>query len=149
MNATELCKNLERIGIRLEVVGSRLCYQPRYLMTSDLLAELRTHKSELIRRHRLDPTKLGQALEPDDSESSRSGETESSSTRALDTRSLSGLSDWTADTIELSELQPCLKCQSLEQWESISGSWRCLHCDPPRNLKHCVRSNRYNGRTNN
>jgi hypothetical protein len=26
---------------------------------------------------------------------------------------------------------PCPKCGSLELWESMAGSWRCMICDPP------------------
>lgn len=26
---------------------------------------------------------------------------------------------------------PCLKCGTLELWQSLAGNWRCLRCDPP------------------
>ena len=26
---------------------------------------------------------------------------------------------------------PCSECGSLELWETLAGTWRCVHCDPP------------------
>ena len=26
---------------------------------------------------------------------------------------------------------PCRQCGSLELWETLAGTWRCLRCDPP------------------
>ena len=26
---------------------------------------------------------------------------------------------------------PCPKCGTLELWQSLAGTWRCLRCDPP------------------
>jgi hypothetical protein len=35
------------------------------------------------------------------------------------------------DSIDPSELTPCWLCSSLEQWQSWTGEWHCLRCDPP------------------
>jgi hypothetical protein len=32
---------------------------------------------------------------------------------------------------EIERIDPCQQCGSLEQWQSLAGSWRCLKCDPP------------------
>ena len=40
---------------------------------------------------------------------------------------------WGGSTFEdLLEPPPaCDECGSLELWETLAGTWRCLHCDPP------------------
>ena len=38
--------------------------------------------------------------------------------------------DW-PETIDVREVTPCMSCDSLELWESMTGIWRCSHCDPP------------------
>ncbi len=28
--------------------------------------------------------------------------------------------------------EPCPECRTLEMWETMTGRWRCMRCDPPR-----------------
>ncbi len=35
------------------------------------------------------------------------------------------------DLIDAADLSACLKCGSLELWQSEVGTWRCSKCDPP------------------
>ncbi len=27
--------------------------------------------------------------------------------------------------------EPCSECETLELWQSLTGKWKCLRCDPP------------------
>lgn len=38
--------------------------------------------------------------------------------------------DW-PETIDIRDVTPCPNCGSLELWETMAGTWRCLRCDPP------------------
>lgn len=38
--------------------------------------------------------------------------------------------DW-PETIDVREVTPCPKCGTLELWETLAGTWKCLRCDPP------------------
>ena len=42
-----------------------------------------------------------------------------------------GPDGWPVDSIHAEELAPCSKCNSLDLWQTLSGSWRCMKCDPP------------------
>jgi hypothetical protein len=33
------------------------------------------------------------------------------------------------DGVLLDDLTPCPRCNSLELWETLAGTWRCQHCD--------------------
>ena len=37
---------------------------------------------------------------------------------------------WDADTINPDDLPPCSQCGSYEQWQSLTGNWHCLACEP-------------------
>lgn len=38
--------------------------------------------------------------------------------------------DWRRlQSLDPSELEPCPRCGSLELWQTLAGTWRCLHCD--------------------
>ncbi len=42
-----------------------------------------------------------------------------------------GQDGWPLDSIDPDELDPCPKCGTLELWQTLTGNWRCLRCDPP------------------
>ena len=50
--------------------------------------------------------------------------------RILNATRYSGPDDW-PETIDVREVTPCTKCGSLELWETMAGTWRCLSCEPP------------------
>lgn len=35
-----------------------------------------------------------------------------------------------AGDVDPQDINPCSRCGRLEQWQSLSGNWRCLHCEP-------------------
>jgi hypothetical protein len=39
--------------------------------------------------------------------------------------------DWPEGSIPASAVEPCWLCESLEMWQSFTGQWHCLRCDPP------------------
>jgi hypothetical protein len=38
---------------------------------------------------------------------------------------------WPAGAVDPDELTPCAHCNTLDQWQTLTGNWRCLRCDPP------------------
>lgn len=39
--------------------------------------------------------------------------------------------DWPADSLPAGDVPACWLCDSLQAWQSMTGQWRCLRCDPP------------------
>jgi len=157
MTAAELLIDLARRGIRLEADGNQLRFSPRSAVTPDLADRLRAHKTELLAIlrpeadapsvdhnqaaavwqaavDRLDGDTPLQAeiLEGLRSASARWVGDEEPAERADDcfVEPL-GPDGWPMGCINPDELTPCAKCRSLEQWQTMTGRWRCLHCDPP------------------
>ena len=40
---------------------------------------------------------------------------------------------WPEDSIPIEEVPACWLCDSLVAWQSWTGVWHCLRCDPPTN----------------
>jgi hypothetical protein len=47
--------------------------------------------------------------------------------------------------INAEELPACPKCGSLELWQTLTGNWRCLHCDPPTTSRRLAAQRREAG----
>ena len=111
MNAAQLMTDLARLGIRIEAHGDRLRYSPRSAVTPDLAQRMKTHKGELL--------EILQAGTVDDDEIF------TEAPEALDS------DGWPLDSVDPNELTPCTKCGTLEQWQSLTGTWGCVRCEPP------------------
>ena len=109
MSAADLMTDLARLGIRIEAHGDRLRYSPRSAVTPDLTARMKAHKPELLAILRGDTPEAS----ADDLADEPKADNAEDSTEVIDPPA------------------PCPKCATLELWQTLAGSWRCLQCDPP------------------
>ena len=86
---------------------------PQGALTPEILGQLRIHKLDIIRVLRL---RTRQVVER---------EAGSVSPNLLHGRRRM------VEVEEVDPPDPCSACGSLELWETLLGSWRCLRCDPP------------------
>ena len=128
MTTTELLDELTRRGITLVAIGNHLKFHPREAMTTELVEQLKKHKAEVL------------AIMADATEDTifvshvkYSGDMANED----DLPCAAGDSDVALDDIDLwpgdnaVDLPPCELCGGLELWQSLTGNWRCLKCDPP------------------
>jgi hypothetical protein len=117
MSVTELRRELERLGVRLEVRGDQLAFHPTSALADDMVQQLRTHKADLV----------ALLTTTTSSEPFTNGQETSSFQTEEDE------DECPAAHFELQEIDwntPC-SCGSLELWETVGGDWRCLRCHPP------------------
>lgn len=151
----DLLTECDAHGIRLLLAGDGglTIEAPRAALTPALVARLKAHKVELlaILGPKADTPGIGQSnaaaewqatldrlgdplFPPDVMEALRAADTaDDSEPKAI------GPDGWPVDCIDPNELTPCLKCRTLELWQSVAGDlfglmpgrWRCMKCDPP------------------
>ncbi len=101
-DAADLLLELDRLGVRLQADGDKLRFNPRSAVTPDMLARLKVHKAELL------------AL-------LRNGAAVVAAPAEFPLK-------WIEPDDDVS-VPPCPTCGGSELWETISGDWRCQHCD--------------------
>lgn len=101
----ELLLECDAHGIRLSPDGDEglTIDAPEDALAPDLIERMKVHKAELLAILR--PRTDGSAIDLTD----QAGETDEA----------------------IAPPDPCPECGSLELWETLTGRWRCLKCDPP------------------
>ena len=107
----ELLAECKTLGIRLSAAegGGLEIDAPQDALTPNLLDRLKACKADLLAILRRDPEAREEQL-----------------AIALEACGLDP-----AEEIDPADLIPCPTCGRLELWETLSGTWRCLRCDPP------------------
>lgn len=153
MTIGQLLVQLQSLGVRLAVRGDRLAYYPKSAVPTELTEALRRHKPQLLKMlspaapPRIDihdaqavwSAAVDQLVDdpewpPDLIEALRSAVPRWSDDPGATPASVATLPKQAQDGEELTEIEwhePCKQCGSLGLWETVGGSWRCLHCDPP------------------
>jgi hypothetical protein len=145
-----LMNELAQRGIRIEASDDRLRFAPRSAVTLDLADRMKAHKGKLLAILRSSSIDLGactvcgaKLLEIptfdgflnlecpacDRCFGCRPSTDEVAARFATRSSQAIQVSDENFDVI--GEVDPCLQCRSLELWQSVTGLWRCLRCDPP------------------
>lgn len=165
MSVRALMTDLARLNIRLEARGDRLRYSPKSAVTPELARRIKKNKEDLLAILRSDTSAssadLGDATEiwhavldrldghpdfpPEVMEGLRAAEPRIEPEITIDGVVVDpeplelGPDGWPEGSTDISELDPCPKCGSLDQWRTIAGdpkgltpgNWRCRNCDPP------------------
>ena len=117
----ELLADCNAHGIRLALAdgGGLEIDAPQGALTPDLIGRLKAHKGELlailrpaVAPGRVTTTPAAREAEPAES---RPG-------------AVPEAIRW-EDCLDPPD--PCPECGTLELWQTLSGNWRCLRCDPP------------------
>ncbi|MBW3598528.1 MAG: hypothetical protein KY475_14805 [Planctomycetes bacterium] len=108
MSIPLLLAELRRRGILLKADAHRLLYRPAEAMTPDLLERVQACKSVLL-----------ELLRGEIAVSDVERRSEAESHREV-----------------IDPPSPCAACGGLELWETVTGRWRCLRCDPPTTSRH-------------
>jgi hypothetical protein len=106
----ELLLDLEVAGVRVIPEGDNLRLIHTVPVPPDLLAQVKTHKEDLLAALR--PMHQPAAPVADLGERVDLGEQ--------------------VDVGEVIDPPPCPRCGRLEMWQTATGNWRCLRCDPPK-----------------
>jgi hypothetical protein len=114
MTLHELMDYLDQIDISLTVAGGRLRCVPRSAITTQIEAEIRTHKSGLIANLRPD-------TDPNKSEIQKAAEREGAVPVDDGVNWGDGLAPVTCD-----------KCGGIDTWRNVHGEPRCTKCDPSK-----------------
>ncbi|MCO6454710.1 MAG: hypothetical protein J5I93_05345 [Pirellulaceae bacterium] len=96
---------------------------PRGVLTPGLLDRLRRYKPELL--------DLLTCPTPADAAEGQPHGADRADDVYLPEAPPPGPEGWPVGCIDPTTLQPCSACGRLELWQSLTGTWHCLHCDAP------------------
>ncbi len=142
-SAVDLLIDLTRRGIELVAHEDRLRYRPRSAVTPDLAERMKAHKCELMAILRPEAPEVDAPNGVKNVHFSSERHDWKTSQNLFD--KLDSEFQFDLDVCATSQNAkcarfftpdddgppPCPKCGSLELWETLTGTWRSLHCAPP------------------
>jgi len=125
-----LVTSLDQLDVKLMVRGRQLLYAPTSAVTPSLHAGIKQHKANLL-------VLLSPAAETADKADDGQADLTSPWQSLVAHIAMYGWtfarSDEGTDSDEFATPLPpsCPTCDLWEMWQTLAGTWRCQHCDPP------------------